>query len=111
MILNRISDYYLSRTRQGYNISVSIFRDNDRNGLAYFNNILRTGTPIASGSNFLFMTDANGRSRYVGTFVYYSKEDGLMRLLVELEPESNREDRGYYSILGQFSNPGGILCI
>ena len=108
MILNRISDYYLSRTRQGYNISVSIFRDNDRNGLAYFNNILRTGTPIASGSNFLFMTDANGRSRYVGTFVYYSKEDGLMRLLVELEPESNREDRGYYSILGQFSNPGGI---
>ena len=108
MILNRISDYYLSRTRQGYNISVSIFRDNDRNGLAYFNNILRTGAPIASGSNFLFMTDANGRSRYVGTFVYYSKEDGLMRLLVELEPESNREDRGYYSILGQFSNPGGI---
>ena len=108
MILNRISDYYLSRTRQGYNTSVSVFRDNDRNGLAYFNNILRTGTPIAAGSNFLFITDANGRSRYVGTFAYYSREDGLMRMLVELEPESNREDRGYYSILGQFSNPGGI---
>ena len=108
MILNRISDYYLSRTRQGYNTSVLLFRDNDRNGLSYFNNILRNGTPIAAGSNFLFITDSNGRSRYVGTFAYYSREDGLTRMLVELEPESNREDRGYYSILGQFSNPGGI---
>ncbi len=108
MILNRIADYYLSRTRQGYNTSVMLFRDNDRNGLAYFNTILRTGTPIAAGSNFMFITDSNGRSRYVGTFAFYSREDGLTRMLVELEPESNREDRGYYSILGQFSNPGGI---
>lgn len=108
MILNRIADYHMARTRQGYNTSVYLFRDNDRNGLAYFNNILRTGTPIATGSNFMFITDNNGRSRYVGMFMYYSKEDGLARMLVELEPESNREDRGYYSILGQFSNPGDI---
>ena len=108
MILNRISEYYLPRTRQGYNVNVSLFRDNDRNGLMYFNNILRTGIPIATGSNFLFLSDSNGRSRYAGTFAFYSSEDGLTRLLVELEPESNREDRGYYSILGQFSNPGGI---
>ena len=108
MILNRISDYYLSRTRQGYNTSVLMFRDNDRNGLAYFNTILRTGTPIAAGSNFMFITDSNGRSRYVGLFAFYSQEEGLARVLVELEPESNREDRGYYSILGQFSNPGDI---
>ena len=108
MILNRISDYHLARTRQGYNTSVMIFRDSDRNGLAYFNTILRNGTPIAAGSNFMFITDNNGRSRYAGTFAFYSNEDGLTRLLVELEPESNREDRGYYSILGQFSNPGDI---
>ena len=108
MIQNRISEYHLARTRQGYNTSVLMFRDNDRNSVAYFNNILRNGTPIASGSNFLFMTDGNGRSRYVGAFAYYSKEDGLARVLVEMEPESNREDRGYYSILGQFSNPGDI---
>ena len=108
MILNRISEYHLPRTRQGYNTSILMFRDNDRSGLAYFNNILRNGTPIAAGSNFLFMTDSNGRSRYVGIFSYYSDEDGLVRVLVELEPESNREDRGYYSILGQFSNPGDI---
>ena len=108
MILNRISDYHLARGRQGYNTSVFLFRDNDRNGLAYFNNILRTGTPIAAGSNFMFITDSNGRSRYVGMFAFYSKEDGLTRMLVELEPESSREERGYYSILGQFSNPGDI---
>ena len=108
MILNRISEYYLSRTRKGYTTKVTIFRDNDRIGLAYFNNILRTGTPIAAGSNFLFLTDSNGRSRYAGTFAFYSREDGLTRLLVELEPESNREDRGYYSILSRFSNPGDI---
>ena len=108
MILNRIAEYYLARTRQGYNTSVYLFRDNDRAGLTYFNNILRTATPIASGSSFLFLTDNNGRSRYVGAFAYYSREEGLTRMLVELEPESNREDRGYYSILGQFSNPGDI---
>ena len=108
MILNRIAEYYLARTRQGYNTSVFIFRDNDKAGLTYFNSILRSATPIASGSSFLFLTDSNGRSRYVGAFAYYSREAGLTRMLVELEPESNREDRGYYSILGQFSNPGDI---
>ena len=108
MILNRIAEYYLARTRQGYNTSVFIFRDNDKAGLTYFNSILRSATPIASGSSFLFLTDSNGRSRYVGAFAYYSRESGLTRMLVELEPESNREDRGYYSILGQFSNPGDI---
>lgn len=108
MILNRISEYYLSRTRLGYNMNVMLFRDNDRAGLIYFNNILRNSTPIASGSNFLFMTDSSGRSKYAGTFVFYSAEDGLTRMLVEIEPESNREDRGYYSILGQFSNPGDV---
>lgn len=108
IILNRISEYYLSRTKQGYNTSVSIFRDTDRNGLNYFNNIIRNGTPIAAGSNFFFLTDSNGRSRYSGAFIFYSQEDGITRMLIEMEPESNREDRGYYSILGQFSNPGEI---
>lgn len=108
MILNRVSEYHLSRTRKGYTINVSTYRDNDRRGLAYFNEILRSGTPIADGSSFLFLTDSNGRSRYAGTFAFYSQEDGLVRMLIEMEPESNREDRGYYSLLSQFSNPGEI---
>ena len=108
IIMNRISEYHMPRVKQGYNMTVLLFDDDDRMGLTYFNNILRTGTPIAKGSNFLFLTDSNGRSRYAGTFAFYSKEKGLTRLLLEIEPQSNREDRGYYSILGQFSNPGNI---
>ena len=108
MIQNRISEYYLSRTRQGYNTNARLFKDNDRAGVAYFNNILRTGLPISAGSSFYFITDGNGRSRYAGVFAFYSQNNGLVRMLIELEPESNREDRGYYSILGRFSNPGDI---
>ena len=108
IIQNRISEYYLVRTRQGYNLNVMLFDDKDQNGIAYFSDILRTGVPIAHNSNFLFVTDNSGRSKYAGTFAFYSKGKGITRMLVEIEPSSNREDRGYYSILGQFSNPGGI---
>lgn len=108
IIQNRISEYYLARTRQGYNLSVMLFHDNDKLGLAYFSDILRTGVPIAQNSSFLFVTDNSGRSKYAGTFAFYSREKGITRMLLEIEPASNREDRGYYSILGQFSNPGNI---
>lgn len=108
IILNRISEYYLARTRQGYTMNLRLFDDNDKQGLAYFSNILRSGTPIAENSSFLFITDNNGRSRYSGAFAFYSKEKGITRMLLDIEPTSNREDRGYYSILGQFSNPGEI---
>lgn len=108
IILNRISEYYLARTRQGYTMNLRLFNDNDKQGLAYFSNILRSGTPIAENSSFLFITDNSGRSRYTGAFAFYSKEKGVTRMLIDLEPTSNREDRGYYSLLGQFSNPGDI---
>ena len=108
IILNRISEYYLARTRQGYTMNLRLFSDNDKQGLAYFSNVLRLGTPIAENSSFLFITDNNGRSRYTGAFAFYSKEKGITRMLIDIEPNSNREDRGYYSILGQFSNPGEI---
>ena len=108
IILNRISEYYLARTRQGYNMNVHIIKDSDKEELTYFNSLLKDGIPIAQNSNFLFLTDSNGRSHYAGTFVFYSKEHGLTRMILEIEPNSNREDRGYYSILGQFSNPGDI---
>ena len=108
IILNRISEYYLARTRQGYTMNLRLFSDNDKQGLAYFSNTLRSGTPIAENSSFLFITDNSGRSKYSGAFAFYSKEAGITRMLLEIEPTSNREDRGYYSILGQFSNPGEI---
>ena len=108
MIQNRISDYYLPRFRQSYNLDVKVFGDNDRAGLAMFSNISRTGTAIANGSRFFFVTDANGHSSYVGLFMFYNPNRSITRMILTIEPNSNREDRGYYSILGRFTKPGDI---
>lgn len=108
MIQNRILDYYLPRIRQDYNLDVLIFKEDDRTGIAHFNNILRSGTPIATGSRFLFLTDSNGNSSYAGTFMFYKSQGRVIRMLLTIESNSNREDRGYYSILGRFSKPGDI---
>ena len=108
MIQNRISEYYLHRARQSYNLQVRIVRDNDIAGLSYFNSLLRTGTPIAYGSRFIFLTDSNGRNSYAGLFRFYTPDKGVSRIILSIESNSNREDRGYESILGRFSKPGDI---
>ena len=108
IIQNRISEHYLSRVRQDNIIDVMIFKDGDKKGIDYFNTITSAGTPISEGSRFLFLTDGNGHSTYAGGFMYWDKEHGLIRLLLIVEPSSNREDRGYHSILGRFSKPGEL---
>lgn len=108
IIQNRISEYYLHRVRQSYNLQVRIVRDNDIAGLSHFNSLLRTGTPIAYGSRFIFLTDGNGRNSYAGLFRFYNPDKGVSRIILSIESNSNREDRGYESILGRFSKPGDI---
>ena len=108
MILNRVSEYYLSRVRQSYDIEVLMIGDQDREALAYFNNIASNGVPIADGSRFLFLTDGNGNSSYAGIYLFYRQKEGLKRMLLMIEPNSNREDRGYYSVLGNYSKPGSV---
>ena len=108
MMLNRVSEYYLSRIRQDNLIEVRLFRDDDRNGIEFFNNVMRSGTPISEGSRFMFLTDGNGHSTYAGGFWFWSADKSMTRMLLTIEPNSNREDRGYYSILGRFSKPGEI---
>lgn len=108
IIQNRISELYFSRIRQSYDVLVSVIRDKDSRGLAYFNNVLSTGVPISEGSRFLFMTKENGTNSYVGAFLFWSEETGVIRMLVTLDPVTNREDRGYYSLIGCFSYPGDI---
>ena len=108
MILNRVSEYYLSRVRQSYNIEVLMIGDQDREALAYFNNIAGNGTPIYEGSRFRFLIDSNGNSSYAGIYLFYRQKEGLMRMLLMIEPNSNREDRGYYSVLGNYSKPGSV---
>ncbi len=108
MIQNRISDSYLTRIRQPYNIDVKIFRENDPNGQRLFNTITYSGVPIAQGSRFLFSTDTNGLGKYAGIFIYYHPQEGTRRLILTIEPNTNRDDQGYFSIIGMFSQPGDI---
>ncbi len=108
MIRNRIGDYYFSRIRKPYNIDVQVFRENELDEQLLFNAISRNSTPIAQNSRFLFMTDSNGLSRYIGIFIYYQPQQENTRVIITIEPNANREDMGYFKILGMFSNPGDI---
>ena len=108
MILNRISETYLSRIRHDYSLSLKMLRENTPGLIRYYNEIVRSGSPVYDGSRFMFLTDGIGHSKYVGIFMFYSADEGLARMLLEIEPNSNRDDKGYYSILGEFSAPGDI---
>ena len=108
MILNRISETYLSRIRHDYSLGLKMLRGNDTDLIGYYNDIIRSGSPISEGSHFIFVTDGIGHSKYVGIFLFYSADDGLNTMMLEIEPNSSRDDKGYYSILGEFSTPGDI---
>ena len=108
VLQNRISEYYLSRIRQDNIIDVMLFDEQDIKGTEYFNNVMRAGSPISEGSRFMFLTDGNGHSTYAGAFFFWNEEKGIIRMLLVVEPNTNREDHGYYNILGRFSRPGAI---
>lgn len=108
IIINRISDNYLSRIRQNYSINLVMIGDDDTGDISHYGNLLRSGHPISEGSRFAFVSDGVGHSRYLGLFMFYSKDHGVARMLLEIEPNSHHEGRGYYSILGRFSTPGDI---
>ena len=108
IILSRIKESYLSRISQEYSLAVSVIKDTDRASSMKFNYILDKGVAISGGSHFMFLGEDSGRSKYAGVFMYYNSGRGVSRLLLEIEPNSNREDRGYYSILGKFSNSSRV---
>lgn len=108
IILSRIKESYLPRISQEYSLAISVIKDTDMASSMKFNKVLEKGIPISNGSHFMFMGDNSGRSKYAGLFIYYSPGKGVSRLLLEIEPNSNREDRGYYSILGMFSNSSRV---
>ncbi len=108
MILNRISETYLTRIRQDYSTSLVLLREDTPELTRYYNETIRTGSPISEGSRFMFISDGIGHHKYIGTFMFYSPDEGLTRMMLEIEPNSSRDDRGYYSIIGEFSTPGDI---
>ena len=108
LILNRISENFLSRIRQNYSLNLILLRDNNPALSQYYNNLVASGVPLYDGSRFFFVSDGVGHSKYIGMFLYYSHLKGLTRMFLEIEPTSSIEDRGYNSILRQFSAPSGI---
>jgi signal transduction histidine kinase len=108
MILNRITEYYLNRTKQAYNIGVMVFKEGDKAGEAILYNIINNGEPIADGSRFVFLSDTYGRNSYAGIFMYYVHGQGLSRMIIQIEPYSNKEDTGYSRIMGHFRQPGDV---
>lgn len=108
MIANRVSEYYLGRIRQNYNINAFIVHEDDDSALAHFRYAVNFGNPIADGSRFMFIPESNGKMMYAGVFVFSDEDEKLIHLLLEIEPDSNKEDKGYSTILGKTSRPGTV---
>lgn len=100
---------YLSRPAQDYDIAVLVTRDcdNDEQAMKIIADNLRAGETIAGGSHFIYSSAGAGHIRYTGIFLYYDREIGLSRMMVGIEAKTNREEKGYNSILG-FAAPGQV---
>ena len=110
IILNRIIESYLPRVSQDYDMMVELFPENekDKGAIAYFTEMVTRGVPISDGSRFRYMRDEGGHSVYTGSFAYYNYGDGVTMMLLRVSPKSNRENKGYASLLG-YSAPGDVL--
>ncbi len=108
MIMNRITEYYLNRTKQAYNIGVIVFKEGESTGETILYNMISDGEPIAEGSRFVFLSDTYGRNSYAGIFMYYVPGHGATRMIIQIEPYSNKEDTGYSRIMGRFRQPGDV---
>lgn len=99
IIINRISEYYLRQLREDYLVKAWIYNDNDEKGIDVLKKIEKNGIAITENSRFTYVSYDNGETAYVGSFVYLTENKHLNRVILILEPNSNKGDRGYYSIL------------
>ena len=106
MIRGRLVNSYLTRISQDYDISVIIPTPSLATDVL-FNERIRGGVRLADNSHFFYSTGANGLAQYSGIFTYYTPSYGSSSVLVLVESKSNREDRGYLSLLG-LSEPGRV---
>ena len=107
LIRGRLVNSYMSRLSQDYDISAVIPTPSSAMD-DLFNERIRSGVRLADNSHFFYSPGTNGRARYSGLFSYYTPDFGASSVLVLVEPKSNREDRGYLSLLG-LSEPGRVV--
>ena len=106
MIRGRLANTYLTRISQDYDISVVIPTPSPATDVL-FNERIRSGVRLADNSHFFYSTGTNGRAQYSGVFTYFNPDYGSSSILVLVESKSNREDRGYLSLLG-LTEPGRV---
>lgn len=108
VIETRISEYYLSHLRQSCKPNIILAKEDTPEAMAYVESIIGAGTPISDGSRFLVVKN-NGRNTYAGIFMYYSPESGPTYMILEIEPDFNTEDKGYFTFLKKQSSPGSVI--
>ena len=109
LVHNRLAEAYLGRITQDNDISVYLTDGGSMNSnlTAMFDSRVARASRIAEMSNFFFSRDVVGRGRYTGYFIYPHEDGSYSTMLLCIDPKSNREDRGYLSLLG-ISGPGRI---
>jgi len=109
IILNRITENYMNRIAQNYDITIYTFREGeaDPEAIRQFREVMENGIQISDDSHFMYMRKANGRPQYTGYFSFFSPQTGVSQMMIGVESKADKEDRGYASILGN-PNPGSI---
>lgn len=111
-IQNRIAINYFARNEMNYSLSVYVFNSNNshtRMAVSQYNSLLKGGEPIADNSRFLYVKRDNGRSYYLGVFLYMVEGNDISRVVLKFEPRDTGSNRGYAGILGL--QPPGMVSI
>lgn len=101
IILNRISESYLGRIAQDYDLTLYLLRETGDEAfmLRYFNERIVQGVQISDQSRFSYSQAASGRPWYIGDFTYYSAAQGVTHLVLSIESKAEKEGRGYAALL------------
>lgn len=101
-IQNRVSDFYLSRVDQSYNISAYVFNSssNTKAAQTQYSNLLKGAVPVSDDSRFMYVKRDVAHSYYVGVFVYVAGDGSTSRVLLRLDTREVETNKGYASIFG-----------
>ena len=109
LIQNRMEELYLKGVNQKYEISITICRPNDMlldskwqqmvDCSSYYQDLLASAVPLATGSNFFFLNNYNGRVSYLGVLRYTSLVHGPITMYMEFESRYTKDVAEYTAVL------------